>query len=272
MADVIETTDSSRGPVVPEELGAEMDEILSREEPETSEDVSEPQVEEVSEETTDDEVVVDDTESVVVEAEAKPEPVVASKEVVAEPKSGDVASTVEEIKLDDIPELDVDLTDPSVIAVVKALKQNQAILTKTITDQRKIINADQEATRAEREKAFENRIDSHFDTLADTLPTIGTTAALTEQNAKFRREIFRHAHVTAELHGISIEDAIKDTVQMFSTRDNTAEKRLITKLNKQPKTNTPTRKKSSDGGRKYKSEMDMKKAVIKDAFVAAKIT
>jgi len=270
--------------VVPEEVGNKMDEILNAE-TETSEDVTEEAQEDVSAETdTDEEIVedvVEDTTEETVESEdetvdaseeagvtegkvrpeqkAKPEPQRKTDDVVREKEE------VEEIKFD----LDPDLVDPQVKA---ALDKAAEVLNK----QQKVINEEKKSLQLEREKAFETRVDSCFDSYEKELPRLGDSSKLTEDNSKYRREIFQYADVTARIHGISIEDAIKDTVQMFKNKEGekAIEKRLIAKLNKQKGkfTNPPTRKKSDVNSRKFASEAERVRAKMNDAFKKAGIT
>jgi len=266
--------------VVPEEVGNKMDEILNAE-PETSEDVTEEAQEDVSAETdTDEEIVedvVEDTTEETVESEdktvdaseeaketedkveAKPEPQRKTDDVVRKEEE------IEEIKFD----LDPDLVDPQVKA---ALDKAAEVLNK----QQKVINEEKKNLQLEREKAFETRVDSCFDSYEKELPRLGSTSnKLTEDNSKYRREIFQYADVTARLHGVPIEDAIKDTVQMFKNKEGekAIEKRLIAKLQKQKGkfTNPPTRKKSDVNSRKFASEAERVRAKMDEAFKKAGI-
>ena len=130
--------------------------------------------------------------------------------------------------------------------------------------------------RLEREKVFETRIDSCFDSYAEDLPRLGSVPnKLTKDNGKFRREVFAHAKVDVEMKGMSWEDAIKQTVNMFKNADgeNTTAKKLITKLNKQKGkfTNPPTRKKTSLSSRKFASEAERIRATMGEAYKKAGI-
>lgn len=275
-----ETTTDQHGSAMPDGFEEAMDTALKTDE--TTEEVSE-ETEEVVDESTDEEIVeqeeTTESEDEVVETseEVKEKPEAAKEPAQEkEPEKPDsVVSKVEELKLEDVPELDAELTDPSIIATVKAMQKNNQMLVEKINSQAQSLAKTEEGARLEREKVYENRIDSCFDTFTEILPELGDmkTTALTEQNGKFRREVFQHAQVAATIHGIPIEDAIQQTVEMFKNRDGDekAEKRLIGKLQKQKFTNKPTRKKSTPSERKFKNETEEANYVMTEAYKEAGI-
>jgi hypothetical protein len=217
---------------------------------------------------TDDELVeeveteVDDTTEVVeTEVEVEPEP---AKAPVAKQPEAVVEEEVEEIKFD----LDEDLVDPSVKTAIDKIADKLNAQEKSIAEREKALNL-------EREQAYENRIDSCFDKFNGDLPSLGNTESLTEDNGMYRRRLFQMAQVTANIDGVSMEEAIQDTVQLFKNRggETKAEKALIGKLQKQKKsfTNAPTRKKKSIADRKFKTEGERARAVMDKAYVDAGI-
>ena len=259
-------------PVVSEEVSNAMDEILNAE-PETSEDVIDEAEEEVSEETDTDEEIVEDEaeESEDDAADASEEAEVIEEKVkpVAKPEpqrktDGVVREEVKEIKFD----LDPDLVDPQVKAAIDQIAG-------TLNEQQKIIAEERANLRLEREKAYEQRIDTCFDSYVKDLPRLGDSSKLTKNDGEYRRRLFQYANITAQLDGCPIEDAIKDTVQMFKNKEGEkqTEKRLITKLQSQKGkfTNPPTRKKSDVGSRKFASEAERVRAKMGEAYKKAGI-
>ena len=260
---VEETVDQSEavdqhGAVVPDNFSTAYDEVMSESSEEVSEDVDEDVEEsaEAEEEELTDEV--EDTESEEVSEEIED---VVEQEV--EPVQ-EVAEARDEIEF----ELDEDLVDPTVKAALDKLKAG-------FNEQQKSIDQDRANLKIEQEKVFENRIDSCFDQHAGDLPTLGNTSKLSKENGSYRRRLFQHAQVTAQMDGISIEEAIKDTVQMYKNRgsEKNTEKKLITKLNKQKAkfSNPPTRKNKSIDSRKFASESDRQRAVMDKAYADAGI-
>lgn len=265
--EVVESTADQHGSAIPEGFGdavdkaIKVDDVTEEQVSEETEEVAE-ETEEVSEETTDtaDEEVTEAEKPTEVEQETSEE----VSQVVERPQKDVVTEEIKEIKFD----LDPELVDPQVKAAIDSMAA-------TLTEQQKAIAEERESLRVEREKAFENRVDKCFDRYSGDLDSIGNSTSLTEQNGKYRRELFQHAHVTAQIHGISIEDAIEKTVTMFKNMDGeqVTEKRLITKLNKQKSdfTNPPTRKKSSPMTRKFKTETEKVNYVMDEAYKAAGI-
>ena len=185
------TDDMMEEEIIPKETSSKMDEILNSE-PE-AEDFSTDETEEdgddtVSTETDDTTDDTDDSEPVE-KAPAKAEQ--SSKE--EEPEDSDY----KDIEI----ELDEELVDPQISKAIKTIAG-------TLNEERKKIAADRKTLRLEREKAFENRIDSVFDKYSEDLPELGTTSSITKESGNYRREIFLHAKLTADMKGISIEDAI----------------------------------------------------------------
>ena len=185
--------------VVSDELSSKMDEILNVDSDEVSEDATDETVEEnIDNETveSEDETVDASEEAEETEEEVEPEAKVKPK---PQRKTDDVVSKeIEEIKFD----LDPDLIDPQVIAALNKTAES-------LNSQQKIINEEKESLRLEREKVFETRIDSCFDSYEKDLPRLGSVSKkLTEDNGIFRREVFSHAQITAQMHRIPIEDAI----------------------------------------------------------------
>ena len=259
------------GSAVPEGFSEAFDSVMT----ESTDDVSEEIVDTVDEDTTevetDEEIVeeVEETEEAEVEETAEAEETEAE---VEEPALVDPPAKQPETKAEEVEEikfeLDEDLVDPSVKTALDKIAGE-------LNEQKKSIAQREEALRLEREQAYENRIDSCFDKFDSDLPALGNTASLDEDNGKYRRRLFQIAQVTANLDGVSIEEAIQDTVQMFKNRGNEqkAEKALIGKLNKQKKkfTNSPTRKKKSIADRKFKSEAEKERAIMDKAYVDAGI-
>lgn len=271
IAEVTETTDQ-HGSAVPEGFAEQMEEALKTPdtEEEVSEEIADEVEEEVSEETDTDDVVDDDDVEEQETEEAEAEAVETSEEVkveeqVAEQPVVEKPQEVEEIKFD----LDPDLVDPSVKAAIDSMAEK-------LNTQQKSIDEQTQKLQAEREKIFENRIDSCFDRFSNDLPNIGNSSKLNKQNGSYRRELFEHAEVMVRRNGMSYEDAIKKTVTMFKNMDGEkkTEKRLITKLQSQKKTftNPPTRKKSSPGKRKFKNETEMINHEMTKAYKEANIS
>ncbi len=262
--EVTETTTDQHGSAIPEGFGDAVDKALETEETEEVED--EEITEEVSEDTdnTEVETEVEEKTSEEVEKPVEKEATKAQETEKSEERLKEKPQEIEDIKFD----LDAEIVDPQIKAAIDSIAV-------TLTEQRKEIAVEKESLRLEREKVFENRIDKCFDSFSEDLTDLGSSSSLTEQNGKYRREIFQHAHVASQIHGISIEEAIKNTVQMFKNKDGekTTEKRLITKLNKQKKTftNTPTRKKSSPQTRKFKNETDKANFIMDEAYKEAGI-
>lgn len=260
---VTETVDQSEavdqhGAVVPDNFSTAYDEVMSESSEEVSEDVDE-DVEESAEAEEGEEAEVteevEDTES---------EEVSEETEEVVEQEEEPVVEAREEIEF----ELDEDLVDPSVKAALDKLKEGY-------NQQQKAIDEDRAKLKLEQEKVFENRIDSCFDKYNEDLPTLGSTSKLSKDNGLYRRRLFQHAQITAQMDGISIEEAIKDTVQMYKNKgsEKTTEKKLITKLNKQKTkfSNPPTRKNKSIDSRKFATENDRARAVMDKAYADAGI-
>jgi len=264
-----EQTVDQFGSALPEGFADQMDEAL-KEKSETTEVPEETTVEE--EEVTIEETDVSEETTKVSDAEKeeKEETTEAGAEVTKK-TSEEVEKPVvvekpqvEEIKFD----LDPELVDPQVKGAIDSIAD-------TLNKQQKAIAEEREFLRLEREKVYENRIDKCFDSFATDLPDVGNSSSLTEQNGKYRRELFQHAHVTAQVHGVTIEEAIKDTVQMFKNRDGekAAEKRLVTKLQKQKSkfTNPPTRKKTDVSKRKFANKTERANAIMTEAYKEAGI-
>jgi hypothetical protein len=273
MTDEAEVQVDQHGSAVPEGFSEAYDSVMT----ESADDTVEADVETVDEDTTevetDEEIVeeVEETEEAEVEETAEAEETEVEAEE-PEPKKEPAEAKQPEVKAEEVEEinfeLDEDLVDPSVKTALDKIAGE-------LNEQKKSIAKREEALRLEREQAFENRIDSCFDKFNGDLPALGSTKSLTEDNGKYRRRLFQMAQVTANLDGVSMEEAIQDTVQMFKNRDGEtkAEKALISKLNKQKKTftNSPTRKKKSIADRKFKSEAEKARAVMDKAYVDAGI-
>lgn len=269
----IEAPTDQHGSATPDGFADAMDEALAKSADDTAEVVDEADeldtaeaddTEEVDDTEIDDVDEVDDTIEVVeteVDEVVEPEKPAAAEEPAKETDS--VVST-DEIKFD----LDPGLVDP---AVKEALEK----VADRLNTQQKTIDEDRAKLKAEQEKVFENRIDSCFDKFVEDLPDLGNTSKLSKDNGLYRRRLFQHAQVTAKMDGISIEDAIKDTVAMYKNRDGEtkAEKKLITKLNKHKTkfTNKPTRKKKNIADRKFKTETEKVNAIMDKAYVDAGI-
>lgn len=238
---------------------AEADEEIASEEADTDDEIIEEEAEESEDEAVDGSEELEEEgneEEAEPEKKAKPEPARKTDDVVSEER--------EEIKFD----LDPDIVDPQ---VKKALDKAAEVL----NEQQKSIDIEKASLKAEREKAYETRVDSCFDSYEKDLPRLGGSSKLTEDNGKYRRRIFQHAHITAQMDGVSIEEAIKHTVRMFKNQDGekTAKKAIITNLQKQKKnfTNPPTRKKSSPKNRKFKNETEKANFVMDEAYKKAGI-
>jgi hypothetical protein len=251
------------GPATSKEFDEAFEKLTA--EPEASEEVIEEEVEETAEAEISDDVVEDteteeatEVEEVEVEQEEEPAP------VKAEQPAQEEEVEVDELKLD----LDEVTTDPDVRAALEKI-------TAKLNDQEKSIVKREMALKIEREKAYENRIDSCFDNFAGDLPSLGNTSKLSEDNGMYRRRLFQHAQVEAQISGIPIEEAIKETVSMFKNKDGekVTEKKLITKLQKQKSkfTNAPTRKNKSIKDRKFATEGERQRAVMNKAFADAGI-
>ncbi len=264
------------GSAMPDGFAEQMDKALETksETDDVSEETTDIEDTDVSEETDiDEEIVEEDIEEVVesedditdASEEAKEKEKKVETKVETERKTDDVVSKErEEFKVD----LDPELVDPQVKTAIDSM-------VKIINDQQKTIDKEKEGLQAEREKVFETRVDSCFDSYEKDLPRLGGSSKLTEDNGKYRRRVFAYANVARQLDGISIEDAIKDTVQMFKNKEGEKkiEKRLITKLQGQKKkfTNPPTRKKSSPMERKFKSETEKANFIMDEAYKKAGI-
>jgi hypothetical protein len=266
VAEVTGTTDQ-HGSAVPEGFSEAFNEVMSDSTDEVSEDTDDTVVDEsveaeFEEEVTDGEIAeVETTESEDVSEEIE-------EEVVQEPVKA-VEPIEEVVEYEEIDfELDEDLVDPTVKAAFEKLKDQ-------VNKQQKSIDESKSRLKIEQEKVFENRIDSCFDKYVDDLPNLGETSKLSEKNGLYRRRIFQHAQVTAQMDNISIEDAIKDAVQMHKNRggEQATKKKLITSLNKQKKkfTNPPTRKNKSIDSRKFATEQDRARAIMDKAYVDAGI-
>ena len=258
------------GSALPDGFSEAFDNVMTESEEVVSEEIDETPDEDTTEVETDEEIVeeVEETEEAEVDepAEAEETEVEAEEEPEKEPAKQPEAKAEE---VEDITfELDDELVDPSVKAALDKVAGE-------LNEQKKSIAKREEALRLEREQAYENRIDSCFDKFNSDLPALGSTASLTKDNGLYRRRLFQMAQVTANLDGISMEEAIQDTVQMFKNRggEQKAEKALIGKLNKQKKkfTNSPTRKKKSIADRKFKTEAEKARAVMDKAYVDAGI-
>lgn len=243
-----------------DKVTAEVEESVSEDIDDEAEESAEAEIEEVD----------DSTEQ---ESEETSEEVEGEAEEVAEPETEQVVEPVEqpveEVVSEAIDfELDEDLVDPSVKKALDVLKDK-------LNEQQKAIDDDRSRLKAEQEKVFENRIDSCFDKYNNDLPDIGSTSKLSEKNGLYRRRLFQHAQVTAQMDGISIEEAIKDTVQMYKNKDGekATEKKIITKLNKQKSkfSNPPTRKNKTIDSRKFANPEQRKRAVMDKAFADAGI-
>jgi hypothetical protein len=190
-----------------------------------------------------------------IENERKP----IQKEEKSVPKS-----TYKEIKVD----LDPDLVG----ADVKKAIDN---IVSRINEQGKSLESETQRLQQERESAFQQKIDGHFDRYTKQVPLIGNSSTLTESQYKQRIKLFRHAMVTSEIDGVPIEKAIEIEVNKFKNQDGekVAQQRLIDKLNGQRKhfTNPPTRRHSDLSSRKFSSEEERKEAVMTEAYKAAGI-
>jgi hypothetical protein len=173
-------------------------------------------------------------------------------------------STYKEIKVD----LDPDLVG----ADVKKAIDN---IVSRINEQGKSLESETERLKQERESAFQQKIDGNFDRYSKQVPALGNSSTMTENQYKTRIELFRHAGITAEIRGISIEKAIEIEVNKFKNQDGekVAQQRIIDKLNGQRKhfTNPPTRRHSDLSSRKFSSEEERKEAVMTEAYKAAGI-
>ena len=266
--EVVEATDDrpvydQNGPATSQAFDEAFDNLTA--EPEASEEVVEEEVEETAEAEIDGDAVDTETEETTeveeVEVEQEEEPALVKAE---QPEQK------EEVEVDEI-ELDLDevTTEPGVKSALEKIAEELNAQKKSIAQREKKLDL-------EREQAFENRIDSCFDNFTDDLSSLGNSSKLSEENGLYRRRLFQHAQVEAQMSGISIEEAIKSTVSMFKNKDGeqVTEKKLITKLNKQKSkfTNTPTRKNKSIKDRKFANESERKRAVMDKAFADAGIS
>jgi hypothetical protein len=163
--------------------------------------------------------------------------------------------------------------DPDIVgADVKSAIDN---IVSRINEQGKSLESETQKLQQERESAFQQKIDGHFDRYAKQVPNIGNSLTLTESQYKERIKLFRHAMVTSEIDGIPIERAIEVEVNKFKNQDGekVAQQKLIDKLNGQKKhfTNPPTRRHSDLASRKFASEEERKEAVMSDAYKQAGI-
>ena len=173
-------------------------------------------------------------------------------------------STYKEIKVD----LDPDLVG----ADVKKAIDN---IVSRINEQGKSLESETLKLQNERESAFQQKIDGHFDRYSKQVPDLGNSSSLTQRQYKERIKLFRHAMVTSEIDGVPIERAIEIEVNKFKNQggEKVAQQRLIDKLNGQKKhfTNPPTRRHSDLSTRKFSSEEERKEAVMTEAYKAAGI-
>jgi hypothetical protein len=144
-----------------------------------------------------------------------------------------------------------------------------------INEQGKSLESETQRLQQERESSFQSKIDGVFDRFSKQLPDIGNSSNMTERQYKTRIELFRHAGITSEVRGISLEKAIEIEVNKYKNQDGerVAAQKLIDKLKGQKKhfTNTPTRRHSDLSSRKFESEEERKLAVMTEAYKEAGI-
>ncbi len=179
------------GDATPEGFNDAMDEALAKDEDKVSEETTEV-VDDVDtdEEIVEEEVVeseddtTDDSEESKTEVKTEVETTVETEKVVetkVEPqrKTDDVVrEEPEELKF----ELDPELVDPQVKAAIDSMAA-------TLNKQQKDIAEEREGLRLEREKAFETRVDSCFDSYEKDLPRIGNSSKLTKESGEYRKFI-----------------------------------------------------------------------------------
>jgi hypothetical protein len=187
-----------------------------------------------------------------------------SKPVKKEVSQSAPKSNFKEIKV----KLDPDIVGADVKSAIDSIVAR-------INEQGKSLESETQRLQQERENSFQSKIDGVFDRFSKQLPDIGNSSNMTEKQYKTRIELFRHAGITSEVRGISIEKAIEIEVNKYKNQDGerVASQRLLDKLKGQKKhfTNTPTRRHSDFSSRKFESEEDRKIAVMTDAYKEANI-
>lgn len=199
------------------------------------------------------------------ELDTMQEPPKKEPEPPAKPPEKTAEQELEELKF----ELDPDLVRPEVKDAFDALAAKVNEYGKKLAEQGKGLDEEKAALQAQKDEAFNNRIDSCFDRHAKQLAAeakkaggnpvleLGASASFEgkefkqlsrpeRRQVKLRQEIFRHAQVTSEIRRIPIEKAIELEIVRFKNQDGekAAEQRLLNKLEKEKTTHTnpPTRR------------------------------
>jgi hypothetical protein len=186
------------------------------------------------------------------------------KPVDKKPANTDTKNQYKELKLD----VDPDLID-------EKLKTSLDEIVKRINEQGKVLESESQKLKQERENAYQNRIDSHFDRLEKTLPIVGNSSKLTENQYQQRIRIFRHALVTSEIDNIPVEKAIEIEINKIKNQDSekVAGQKILDKLENQKKhfIHKPTRRHSEISSMKFDSDQERKEAIMAEAYKAANI-
>lgn len=283
---------------LPEDLGKEMDKIVSAEEPD-KEDKKEAPAEEKDKEVEEDKEAKDEKETEEKKEEEEfeeiPERLVRSGKTygwsdekiikMAEedpdllehladaqdlrkekrtPKGEDKGQDEAEVKYDEFKfDIDQDEVDPRFAEFVEKV-------TGEINRTRKQ-GAELQA-KLERQSIgqHDRYVDKYFDGRAEDLPELGNLKTLTDDQKGLRREVYGVADALGKSRQLDIEDALDEAVKLYKVDEKTAADKLVTKLNKRKAkfSPRPTRKQSR---RKFASKEEEAEYTMGEVYKKAGI-
>lgn len=210
---------------------------------------------------------------------------VLDEEQTEEPQKQPARDTTE-TKKPEPDEFKIEL-DPDVVG--PEMKKAVDMIVDKLNQQSKGLSEEQKNLKAEKDAAFNNRIETCFDRqskiiMAEAKKTgpknfildLGDSSRrLTKPQYMRRIEIFRHAQITADLKRVSMERAIEIEIKKAKNQDSekTAGQRILDKLERQKRhfTSSPTRRHLNLTTRKFATEEEEKEAIMSEAYKEANI-